>query len=522
MRISPIILLFSLFTTPSLGYVSSGLPAHTHQKWLEQLTVDICKTQPGDMTPEMIHSTPQVMSAWAQNPYTHNSNNNKFKNESHGVECALAVEKLLKRIVDERLAGNKAAVPTTSLYNAALRGWAMAASEKEKGSAAQRAEQILMHMQTLYEAGDSRVQPNTDSFYSVMLAWSWSREKYAAQRARQVLDWMTRLSETESNNEVGPSIKCFSLVLSLIAKSGSKTAGREAEEVFKDMESFHAHETTTQHFNLVLDAWRRSGTPDAAKRTEEILNYMEKLSAAGVANIKPNLITYTTVIQTLSRSRQRSCPKRATQMLKRLENDYKDGDESMAPDSIIYNIVLDKWAKSGEHDAAIQAKKILGRMSRLSEEMKSKKCSPDVYSYTSVMSACAQTVGSKKDRIRAYQIARGAFDELCRRKDEGLSPNHVTYGTMLKACGNLLPRREEYIMNEAKEIFLSCARDGQVGDMVVSRLRQAACADLYHELLEGNQKNNLPAEWCRNVREKRPNLSTKIKSNQTNKNALAP
>lgn len=483
------------------SYVSSGLPAHTHQKWLEQLTVDICQSPPGDMTPEMLHSTSQVMSAWAQNPYIH-PKAPKMK-DSHGVDCALAVEKLLKRIVDERLAGNEHANPTTDLYNAALQGWAMAASDKERGAAAQRAEQILMHMQAMYDAGDTLVQPNVESFYTVMMAWSWSREKFAAQRACQVLNWMINLSQAGANDHAVPDMECFTLVLDLVAKSGSKTAGKDTEEVFITMENFHKEGATTEHFNIVLDAWRRSGVPESAKRSEDILNYMELLTEAGIPNVKPDINTYNTVIQTLSKCRHKSSAKRATQMLKRLEKKYKNGDDSLEPDNIIFNIVLDKWAKSGEHDAALQAKKILERMSKLSALKESSKCAPDVYSYTSVISACAQTIGPKQIRFRSYQIARKAFDSLYNEQNDYVKPSHVTYGTMLKACANLLPKRDEFRMNQVRDIFSKCVQDGQVGDMVVSRLRQAACADYYHELLEGHHKANLPKDWTRNVREKR-------------------
>ena len=499
----------------SSAYVSSGLPAHTHQKWLEQLTIDICESNPGEMTPEMFESTSQVLQAWAQNPFLNGPQSNKARNavgnylkpsqtkDSHGIQCALAVEKILKRIVDERNAGNENACPTTAFYNAALQVWAMAASDDEKGAAAERAEQILINMQAMYEEGDILVQPDTQSFYNVILAWSLSREKYAPQRALQVLNWMIQLYETNVNNLALPDEECFTTVLNMVCKSGTKKAGKEAEEVFTSMEKFFPESITTQHFNLVLDAWKTTNSAEAARRSEDILNYMQILTEANVPNVRPNLYTYSIVIQTLSKSRYKSCPKRATAMLKRLETDYENGDVTLPPDNIIYNIVLDKWAKSGDVNAAQQARKILRRMAKFSESRDIIKCRPDVYSYTSVISACAQTQGSRQQRLHSYHIARETFDELLQRKNENLYPSHVTYGTMLKACAFLLPKHEEYRENEVRDIFSRCVDDGQVGDMVVSRLRQAGCANLFHELLEGHAKTNLPKEWTRNVKEKR-------------------
>jgi hypothetical protein len=76
------------------------------------------------------------------------------------------VERLLKRLADERRAGNKKAVDTTVTYNYALARWA---NSGERGAGAQRAENILMEMQDLYHRGDENIRPNIESFNHVML-----------------------------------------------------------------------------------------------------------------------------------------------------------------------------------------------------------------------------------------------------------------------------------------------------------------------------------------------------------------
>lgn len=516
------------------AYITTGLPLQTHTRWLEKLTVDICESSPGYMTEEMVESTPMLMSAWAQNPYD-SKKKKKYVNSSHGMECAMAVERLLKRMVDERMAGNQRVVPNTLLYNAALQGWAMAAADREGGAAAQRAEQILMQMESSFESGeDLNVRPNTKSFYAVMLGWSKSGETYSSERALQVLDWMINLNE-HNNDKAIPDMNCFSLLLNMLAKKGD---GEECEKLFTIMERIHEKYNTnsndenakaegmkvdvrprTEHFNLLLEAWRKSDHEDAPQRAQDVLQHMEQLTDEGITEVAPNLLTYTKVVQTVSKckhSRYRSGPARATFILKQMVEKYETTqDESLAPDSHIYNAVLDSWAKSGYHEAAFKANRLLDDMIKYS--VKNKKVAPDVYSYTDVISACARTTTSakKKSKRKIYGIAMDAFNGMTVRDDGNnnssvrdasfapVSPSHVTYGTILNACANLLPQGRER-QDTVRDIFTRCQADGQVGDMVVTRLRHAcASATLYQELMNGHTRDSLPEDWTRHVREKK-------------------
>ena len=47
------------------GYVTSGLPHHVHQAWLKKMTDNICEASPGELTPEMCTTVPQLMSFWS-------------------------------------------------------------------------------------------------------------------------------------------------------------------------------------------------------------------------------------------------------------------------------------------------------------------------------------------------------------------------------------------------------------------------------------------------------------------------
>ena len=168
-----------LAQTTHAAYVTSGLPGKKHRAWLRRMTDDICDSPPGDLSPELLSAAPQIMDVWARNPYVpdHQAATSSPKGHpkkgrvppaperpkrttiaregssqqratsagfgddpGHGLECALAVEGLLKRLVDERSAGNEGAAVTTVDYNSVLRGWA---NSDRGGAAAQRAEQVI-------------------------------------------------------------------------------------------------------------------------------------------------------------------------------------------------------------------------------------------------------------------------------------------------------------------------------------------------------------------------------------------
>ncbi len=223
---------FLSFLTVISGYVQSGLPGPTHRAWLKEMTSEVCDTAPGELTEEMCNKAPQLLSAWSQNPYVRHNHANKRKNQNsnnsndsfeifphHGKECAMFCERLLKRLVDERRAGNTNAIASTQSYNCLIDVWSRSG---ERGVAAQRAEEIVMGMQDAYAAGEISVQPDVESFRLVLRAWSQAahkgEEEYAPHRALRLLEWMANLYESGQNDLLQPDADCFDIVLSAWVK----------------------------------------------------------------------------------------------------------------------------------------------------------------------------------------------------------------------------------------------------------------------------------------------------------------
>ena len=118
--------------------------------------------------------------------------------ERQSKRAALAVERLLRRIVKEQISGNPYAdcLDMTALYTNLLKGWARCG---EPGGA-ERAEEILDYFQMVYEDGDSYdpllCEPGLESYNAVIEAYAKRGTEDAPQQAIRVLSKLYDLNRS--------------------------------------------------------------------------------------------------------------------------------------------------------------------------------------------------------------------------------------------------------------------------------------------------------------------------------------
>ena len=363
-------------------------------------------------------------------------------------------------------------------------------------------------MQDMYTAGDVNTQPNTQSFRSVLLAWSLTgrrNRKYsepAALRAQHILEWMVWLHNAGENDLARPDAECFDIVLHTWAASGHQDASRKTEKLLLWMEQLYEDgnelvKPRISELNQVLMAWSRSREKGSAQWAHDILRRVERISEeVGNEDIRPNGTSYGAVAYAWAKSAEKNSSRKAESILKIMEQRYMSGELALRPYTGIFNVVIESFAKSNDFRAYTCARAVLDRQIVLYQSGL-RCCKPDVYGYTSVISSCAATAGPRTHRLKAFDVAEATFRELC-LSDYG-SPNHVTFGTMLKACAYLLPPGCERRSRLTKEFFLHCIQMGCVGDMVLTRLKDAASPSLYNQLLGSIEKNDLPLGWTWNI-----------------------
>jgi hypothetical protein len=104
------------------------------------------------------------------------------------------------------------------------------------------------------------------------------------------------------------------------------------EQSQKGMSNLKPDEVT---FSSVMNCWARSKEKGAAERAERILTLLEE------NDFKPSPTAYATVINAWSKSFDICAPERAMALLNKMEKSYEHGNESLRPNAYCFN--------SGEH-----------------------------------------------------------------------------------------------------------------------------------------------------------------------------
>lgn len=192
-------------------------------------------------------------------------------------------------------------------------------------------------------------------------------------------------------------------------------------------------------------------------------------------------------------------------------------DPSMTPDFFSYSSVINAFALAkSEPLKAHTSFLFLQRMNKLGKA--NRRLRPNLVVYNTALNACAtscpiQVKSKLEEENREKQlpslplIVRTLYDQVT--QDVDFKPDHVTYGTVLKAVANLFlgePDQVEF----GKKVFQGACDSGQVSVGVVSQLRQAVPIDVFREMLpdecispenRGIVANKLPEEWVCNLRE---------------------
>jgi len=314
---------------------------------------------------------------------------------------------------------------------------------------------LLEYMDQAYRLGrHPKAKPDVWSYTSVIVAWGRRRSNDAAEHAEAVLRRM------EQQPHCQPNRNAYNSVIDCWAGRGTYGA-RRAEALLQEMEERGVSPNSVT-YNAVLKSWAKSGTLCCGHKAETYLNRMWELYNAGQTQVRPNVLSFNTVINAISKSKNEAKPQKALRVLRRMDRLYRGGYKEARPDEVTYTTVLSSCAIPADED--------------------------------------------KRIRRKALDTAIFTLDEL--RSSRYGAPNQITYGTFIKACSMLLEDDEITRRHVIRKTFLQACTDGQVGEMVLTQLRDAAPDDLYNELLAGIDDDqhskvkveDLPMAWRKNLR----------------------
>ena len=261
--------------------------------------------------------------------------------------------------------------------------------------------------------------------------------------------------------------------------------------------------------------------------------------------MRPNLLSYNTVINALAQNPVSDSAARAEALLTRMLKRYKaDAFSTVKPDVVTFSSVLNALAKSkvkhkGMHlsfyvsfiptklilrlVALIPATKclaILDAMIDLHEDDGGYDTTPNIICFNTILNACAFSAMAGDDEKKEALAAAVKTFKMLREKNFA-RPDALSYGNMLKCIANLMPIGDAR-SSMAKTIFTSCCEEGMVGGMALDEIRRCLPSKEFLQLLSKcgygkplRQHSNamsvtlksLPSKWTENV--KRGDLVTR-------------
>ena len=353
-------------------------------------------------------------------------------------------ERLLIRMIElgEELQLEK---PDAPLFNAVINCWA----KSRLDHSAEKAEALLLRMQHWHKSGITDVRPDTVTYTTVINAWCNKGGVEATERAQKLLELMyLQYKAGGEKRSCRPDSISFTAVIDGWARCGK---GREAQLMLDRMTTLSLEPSRTT-YALCLNAWSRSSAydPDAALQSEKLLRQMQ---VGG--KVQPDSRCYNMVIHAYANSRGASMKaKKAWEILNEMKQQYTNGD-------------LD--------------------------------CKPDVFSYTSVINACARSPPNVSDPEMIITIAEQAMRELRESSLFAQGPNSITYTALLKTYAKHLPF-ESLLLKEKmiRKEFEQCCIDGYVNDYVLDTIRAIKSDVLLKQLIPSG---SIPSHWSRNVKE---------------------
>lgn len=269
-----------------------------------------------------------------------------------------------------------------------------------------KAQDALEIMKKMYEEDPEHfatVEPDATCYTTVIDGFVQFKNPAAAQA---VIDTMERIVDETGSNLTAPTDLAYMLVAQAWADDTKNDfTGRSADRAERVMRRMQERglPASVKVWSIVMEGWcKRSGLARMAmSRAESLLREMENSSEDENIIPKPNIITYTSFIGGLARSKDRDLARKADATLVRME---QFGIQS---DVVAYTAVISCWSKAvSRRERELAASRVL----RILAEMEKKYARGEYIAKPSLItySAAIRAIGNSLDPS-APQLAEGTF-----------------------------------------------------------------------------------------------------------------
>lgn len=412
----------------------------------------------------------------------------------------------------------ESARPDTLSYNEAITAWAKSGCAEAPTNAERLLKRMLDH---------EYINPDVISYNGVVDAWAYSGKPEAVQKVKQIWQHMEQLyadGDEGDENRIKPTIRTVNSIITAHAKrvqesvesrdiDGARKTARDAEEYLDLMKERYEQTQDPDHmpdvmtYTTVMDTYGRCGRYHSTLRAKALLDELKDVYRQHKnPKQKPNVRTYTSLITAWSKTRSPDSPQEAESLLKELLNSK---DPELEPNSRTFTAVIHAWGRSADHTKAERALKLLQAMKAMEKEATSKsrkqEVKPTLVSYNAALDACARCQGDLQQQTDALKIAFAVLKAV--QQDKSLEANSVTFATLLRACSFLLQPGDQR-NHVGTMIFEKAQKAGMADYRVLLQLIKTVDSTVLPELLgelpqdrRGNfDFSQAPPGWSRNVR----------------------
>jgi len=337
------------------------------------------------------------------------------------------------------------------------------AKSRERGSA-ERAEQLLLRIEKLYELGYYEEKPDVISYNAVLNAWARSRERNCAQRAETLLQKMEE-RYANGDEDMKPNVISFNCVLNAFANSRAKGSPARAEEMLHQMEELYLAgnkdvKPNRVSYHSVMNAYASSRGKDSPEKTRKILDKMMELYGEGIKDMKPNIRTFNTLCKAYANSKDDNIEEKLDELLKTMFR------LKIYPDQYTYGPITTAYAKNGKVKAA---EKILSQMELLYFNG-NRRMKPNKFIYSSLITAFGNARDGKGAEQTLHKMERMADNDIeCK-------PDVVCFTGVIHAYARCKTMDSKTKAEKAEELFHRMESLYADGDASVKPTIQTCCA----------------------------------------------
>jgi hypothetical protein len=263
--------------------------------------------------------------------------------ESGLPDCGQQAQRVLDHFEARYDAGSSRVRPNVVCYTTVMQAWGR--SKAPPHAALQKVETMLSKLENLYtETGHESLRPNQITYITVMDVYSRKCPNEAGAMSQALVDRLSQLQDIGLGFEK-PSRIIFNKLINTWSKSAEANAAENAERVFQRMEAQYAAgdgSARPDEVSLccVLNAWANNAFQGGALRAQQIMDYTTKELTSEQRGFDHTVVSWNVLVKAWGRSRAVDSVQRAERILVDLETRYRKGRSNVKPDITTYSSVI--------------------------------------------------------------------------------------------------------------------------------------------------------------------------------------